>query len=323
MLLAAGRVCLLCAAAAWALPQETSAQAYPSHPVRMVVPFPPGGPSDTLARILAQKITERWGQTVVVDNRPGGNTLIGAEMVARSAPDGYTLLMPIDSTLTMNPALYAKLPYDPEKSFAPVSMLTRQSLLISVHPKLAIRSLKELVAYAKANPGKINYATGAITSHVAGELFKSIAGIDIVTVRYKGGAPAFQAVLAGDVEMAITDMLSAIPHLKEGRVYGLATTGPQRAQVLPDLPTVAEQGYPGFEVRYWFALLAPARTPKPIVDKLNGEVRAVLNLAEVKARLATAGLEVNPSTPEELAEIVKTEREKWGKVIRAAGIQVE
>jgi tripartite-type tricarboxylate transporter receptor subunit TctC len=316
-------ICLLFAVTASVVPQTALAQTYPSRAVHIIVPFPPGGPSDTLGRIAGQKLAERLGQSVIIDNRPGGNTLIGAELVARSAADGYTLLLPIDSTLTMNQALYAKLPYDPVKSFAPISLLTRQSLLVSAHPKLGIKSLKELIAYAKANPGKINYATGAITSQVAGELLKTVAGINIVNVLYKGGAPAFQALLAGDVEMAITDTLIAIPHLKEGRVYGLATTGSQRAQALPELPTVAEQGYADYEVRYWFGLVAPARTPRPVIEKLNNETRAVLGLADVKTRLAAAGLEVNPTTPEEFAEIVKTESDRWAKVIRAAGIQLQ
>jgi tripartite-type tricarboxylate transporter receptor subunit TctC len=231
--------------------------------------------------------------------------------------------MPIDSTLTMNQALYSKLPYDPVNSFAPVTLLTRQSLLIAAHPKLPVNSLKELVDYARAKPGKVNYATGAITSQVAGELFKSMAGIDIVNVRHKGSAPTQQAVLAGDVELAIGDIGPYIPHLKAGKLKALATTAGKRAQSLPDVPTVDEQGYPGYEVPFWYGLVVVAGTPKPIVDKLSVEVEAVLNLPDIKERLAAFGLEVNPTTPEEFAAIVKHESEKWGKVIRAAGIHLD
>ena len=296
---------------------------YPTKPIRLIVPFAPGGATDTLARTLGQKLSERLGQPVYVENRPGGNTFIGAELVAKSPPDGYTLLVPIDATLTMNAALYSKLPYDPVKSFAPVSILTRQSLLLSVHPKLAMKSVKQLVEYAKANPGKLNYGTGAITGQVAAELFKFTAGIDIVAVRYKGAAPAIQALLAGDIDMVLADIASAIPHVREGRLHGVATTGPQRAQALPDLPTVAEQGYPDYEVRYWFGLVAPSETPRSIINKLNAEVRTSLNVPEVKNRLATFGLEANPTTPEEFAAVIKSDIERWAKVLSTLAIHLE
>jgi len=276
-----------------------------------------------LARLLGQKLTEKWGQQVIVDNRPGGNTIIGAELAAKSAPDGHTLLQTIDFTLTMNQALYATLPYDPVKSFAPVSLLTMQSLQLSVNPKFPAKSLKELVEYAKANPGKINYGTGAITSQIAGELFKSVAGVEMTNIPFKGAALVLQPLLSGEIDMAISDIPTLAPHIKAGRLRGLATTGPIRAQALPDLPTIAESGYPGFEVRYWFGLVAPAATPKYIIDKLNAEVSIILGLSEIRERLAGAGLEPSPGTVEQFAALIKADADKWSKVIRAAKIRLD
>jgi tripartite-type tricarboxylate transporter receptor subunit TctC len=215
----------------WAAPflPAQAQETFPARSVRLIVPFPPGGSTDVLARLLGQKLTERWGQTVLIDNRAGGNTVIGAQGAATAPADGYTLFMPIDFTLTMNQALYSKLPYDPRKDFTPITLLTEQSLLISIHPKLPVRSLKEFIAYAKANPGKISYGTGAFISQVAGEILKRETGIDMVNVSFRGSIPTLQALAAGDVQMTISDLLPYFPYLKDGRVIGLATTGKTRA----------------------------------------------------------------------------------------------
>ena len=218
---------LACLCLASVLAGAAFAQNYPAKPIHFIVPFPPGGSTDVLARLIGQKVSERWGQPVLVETKPGANTLIGAEAAAKSAPDGYTWFMPIDSTLTMNGALYEKLPYDPMKSFAPVTILTRQSLLLMAHPKIPVKSLKELIDYAKANPGKVNYATGAITSQVAGEVLKSMAGINLVNIRYAGSAPTHTALLSGSVETAIGDMGPYLPDIKAGKVFALGTTGPK------------------------------------------------------------------------------------------------
>ncbi len=306
-------------AAVW---QNAAAQQFPTKPIRFVVPFPPGGSTDVLARLLGQKLSERWGQPIVVENRAGANTVIGAELVARAAPDGYTWFMPIDSTFTMNPALYQKLPYD-LKDFAPVTILTRQSLLIAANPKFPAKSVRELAQYATANPGKVNYATGALTSQITGEVLKSMAGINIVNVRYSGSAPTHQAVLAGNVELAIGDIGPYLPDLKAGKLNAIATTGGKRAQALPDVPTIAEQGYPEFEQRFWYGLMVTAGTPPAVIEKIRSDVTAVLKLPEVTQRAATFALEVSPATPEEFVSLIRSESEKWSKVIRAAGIKIE
>ncbi len=316
------RSVVLFAALLLPLVQPLFAQQFPSKPVRFVVPFPPGGSTDVLARLLGQKLSERWGQSIVVENRPGANTLIGAELVAHAAPDGYTWFMPIDSTFTMNPALYPKLPYD-LKDFAPVTILTQQSLLIAANPRLPAKTLKDVVQYAKANPGKVNYATGAITSQITGEVLKQMAGIDIVNVRYAGSAPTHQAVLAGNVELAIGDIGPYIPDLKAGKLNAIATTGGRRAQALPDVPTIAEQGYPEFEQRFWYGLMVTAGTPPAVVEKIRRDVTEVLKLPEVSQRAATFALEVSPNTPEEFLALIRSQRDRWTKVIKSAGIKIE
>lgn len=302
--------------------QAALAQAWPSKPVRIVVPFPPGGSTDVLARILSQKLSEKWGQQVLIDNRPGGNTLIAAQLVAQ-ANDGHTLFMPIDFTLTMNQTLYSKLPYDPIKDFTPISILTEQSLLVSVNPKVPARTLAEFVAYAKANPGKVTYGTGAIISQVAGEMFKRAAGIDMVHVPFKGSAPTLQALLGGDLDMTISDLLPYLPHLKEGKLRGLATTGLTRAESLPDLPTVAASGYNNFNVRSWFALVAPSSMPAALSRKIGDDVRAVIKAPDIKAKLGEVGLEVVGSTEAQFQGTITREAASYGKTIKDAGIKLD
>jgi tripartite-type tricarboxylate transporter receptor subunit TctC len=299
------------------------AQDWPTKPVRVIVPFPPGGSTDLLARILAQKLTEKWGQQVIVDNRPGGNTLIAAQAAAVAPGDGYTLFMPIDFTLTMNQTLYSKLPYDPVADFKPITILTEQSMLIAINPKVPAKNLAEFVSYAKANPGKISYGTGAVSAQVAGEMFKRMAGIDMVHVPFKGSAPALQALLAGDLDMTVSDLLPYIPHLKEGKLRGLATTGSTRAESLPELPTVAASGYKDFYFRSWFALVAPSATPENLARKIGDDVRAVIKTPEIKAKLADVGLEVVGGSEAQFQATLKRETATYGKTIKEAGIRLD
>jgi tripartite-type tricarboxylate transporter receptor subunit TctC len=299
------------------------AQPHPTKPVRLIVPFPPGGSTDVLARLLGQRLSEKWGQPVVVENRPGGNTIIGATQTLQSPADGHTLFMPIDFTLTMNQTLYSKLPYDPLRDFTPITMLTVQSLLVSVNPKVPAKSLAEFIAYARANPGKVNYGTGATISQLAGEMMMAATGIKMLHVPFKGSQPTLQALLAGDVDMTISDISPYIPFLKDGKLRGLATTGAQRAHSLPDFPTMQELGYSGFEVRSWFGLVARSGTPGPIVQRINTDVVSVMNGAEVKERLAGLGLEVVTGTSEQFAAQIAREADKWAPVIRKAGISFD
>lgn len=301
----------------------THAQAFPAKPIKIIVPLPPGGAADNLARLYGRKLTEKWGQPVLIENRPGANGVLAADVAAKAAPDGYTLYQPVDFALTMNPSLYGSLPYDPVKSFAPVSLLTMQELQICAHPKFPAKSLKEVVEYARAHPGKINFGWAIITGLVALELFKSSAGIQVMNVPYKGAAAIVPALLAGDIDLDISDIPTHAPHIRAGRLRGLATTGPKRSAALPDLPTVAESGYPDMELRYWYGLVAPAGTPRAIVEKVNAEINAVLRLPEIRERLVPAGMEPSPGTPEEFATLIKADGERWSKVIRAANIKVD
>ena len=296
---------------------------YPNKPIRLVVPFAPGGPTDTVARIVGQNLAEQWSQAFVVENKPGADALIAAEFVAKSAPDGYVLLVTIDSTLTINPTLYPKLPYDPVKSFAPISTLTRQPFLISVNAGFPAKSLRELVDYAKAHPGKVNYGAGAITPQVAGELFKRTTGTQMVLIRFKGAAPNIQALLSGTIDVAFTDIGTALPHIRQGRLRPIATTGLQRANSLPDVPTVAEEGYAGFEVGFWNGIVAPAGTPQTIIGKLSRGIRVALEAPDTVAKLAALGLEVSSSSPEELSALITADTQKWRSVIAAAGLQLD
>jgi tripartite-type tricarboxylate transporter receptor subunit TctC len=299
------------------------AQAYPTKPIKIITPVPPGGPSDIVARLYGQKLTEKWGQPVIIENRPGGNGVIAAELAAKSAPDGYTLFQTIDFVLTMNQAMYAHLLYDPVKSFAPVSLLTTQVSQISTNPKFPAKSLKDVVEYAKANPGKINFGYSVINGLVLLEQFKAMAGIEVTNVPYKGASAIIPALLAGDIDMDVSEIPTHAPHIKAGRMRGLATTGPSRSATLPDVPTVAEAGYPGLDGTFWFGLVAPAGTPKAIVDKLNAELNTILRLPEIRERLAASGMDSAPSTPEQFAALIKADSEKWSKVIRAAKIHLD
>ena len=252
-------------------PAPAAAQAFPNKPVRLVVPFPPGGPLDTVGRALAQKLTEAWGQSVIVDNRPGAGGNIGADLVAKAAPDGYTVVMGALSTHAVNPSLYAKMPYDAVKDFAPITLVAITPNVLVVNPSLPVNSVRELVAYAKANPGKLAFGSGSNGSagHLAGELFKADTGTDLLHVPFKGAAPAMQALLSGDIQLMFDNLASASAQVKAGKLKALAVTTARRSPLAPDLPTMAESGVPGFDISTWFGLLAPAGTPPEIVGQVE------------------------------------------------------
>ena len=300
------------------------AQSYPSKPVRLIVPFPPGGSTDTVARILGQHMGSGLGQSVVIDNRPGGNLFIGAEAAARSAPDGYTLFLPLDIVFTMNPFLFSRLPYNPEKDFAPISQITSQTMWFIANPaKLAARSIPELVAHAKANPAKINYGSGAIVGQLTGELLRSLTGAEMTYVAFKGSAAVLPALLAGDIDLAVSDVTPFVPYIQQGKLSALGQTGRARSLLLPAVTTAIEQGVAGFEVNGWFGLYAPAGTPASIIGRLNAEVARILALPDVREKLISVGVEPAPSSPEALATLARDDAAKWSKVIKAAGIKLD
>ena len=314
--------CCLFTLAASLLTGITNAQTYPTRTVRLIVAFPPGGVSDTVGRQLAQKLQEQMGQPVVVENRPGGNFVIAAEAAARSPADGYTLFLAIDSIMTMNPLQIDKLPYDPVKDFAPISLVAAQSMFMVASAKAPGKNLKELLAYAKANPGKVNFAASVLTAQLIGEQIKLKEGIDMQYVPFKGPPPMLQALLNGEVDFAITTFVPYANYVKEGRLRGLAVTGTRRDSPAPDAPTLTELGYPEFTYRFWLALFAPAGTPSAALERLNAETNKALNDPEMKQRLAAAGLEATPSTPATLSQLMRDDLEKWTKVVRAAKIKL-
>lgn len=301
------------------------AQSFPAKQVRIVVPFPPGGTSDATARILAQRLTERWGQPVIVDNRGGAGGNIAAEHVARAAPDGHTMLMGTHGTQAINVSLFAKLPYDPVRDFAPITLALTVPNAFLVHPSLPVRSLKEMVALAKARPGELNFASSGYGTmpHMTGELFNLMAGVKIVPILYKGSGPALNDVLGGLVPIMIESLLTTAPHMVSGKLRGIAITSAQRNPAAPELPTVAESGYPGYEGITWVGLLVPAATPREIVALLNFEIVRILQSTETKQRLAQLGATAGGGTPEEFASYIRRETEKWAKVVKAAGLTAE
>ena len=302
-----------------ALPAQ--AQSYPSRPVRLIVPLAAGGGMDTIARGVALKLTDSLGQTVVVDNRGGGGGSIGAELVAAAAPDGYTLIM-MSATSVIHPMMY-KARYDTLRDFAPVSQVTSQPYVIVVHPGVPAASVKELVAYAKANPDKLNYASSGNGSliHLATEFFRITTGTRMVHIPYKGIGAAYPDLIAGNIQLIFASIISAQPHVKAQRIRALAVTGSKRASSSPELPTVAETGVKGYAVTQWYALFAPAGTPRAVVDRLHGEIVKLLQLSDVTARMAADGAESVGSTPQQLAAHVKAERDKWARVIKQTGIR--
>jgi tripartite-type tricarboxylate transporter receptor subunit TctC len=318
------RLAAILCLAGLALSGPVCAQNYPAKPVKIIVPFPPGGPADVLGRIFADKLGATWSQPVVVDNRAGAAGNIGSEVTARSAADGYTILLAASSHVT-NGGLYSKLPYDPIRDFTPISQVAYYSLVLVVHPSVAASTLKELIALAKANPGKLSMASAGngTPTHLTAELFRRATGIDFVHVPYKGAAPATNDLLAGQAQLMFNNPVSALPQVRAGRLRALATTGVTRSPITAEIPTVAESGYPGFEAGTWFAFLGPAGIPRDIVTKLSTDIMAVLQVADVRARLAAMAVEPIGTTPEQLAAIMHSDLEKWTRVIRAADIKVD
>ena len=306
-------------------PSQALAQAYPTKPVRLVVPFPPGGSTDIVARIVAQKLGERIGQPIVVENRGGAGGTIGTDAVAKAAPDGYVLGFASTSTHAVAPAVYAKLGYDPVKDFAPISLVAVTPYLLVVNPKVDVKSLKEFVAYVKPRPGKFNYASAGTgsTTHLAMEMLKSAAGLFILHIPYNGNGPAGTAVIAGDVEFLFGSLPAVLPHAKSGRVRALAVGTPKRSPALPDVPTVAESGFPGFDASLWLAVMAPAGTPAAVVNRLNKEIVAVVRSPDAADALNKAGAEPVTSTPAELANMVKDGVKKYAATVKRAGVKLE
>jgi tripartite-type tricarboxylate transporter receptor subunit TctC len=301
---------------------SVSAQSYPSKPIRFVVPFAAGGGSDLVARTVAAKLTEALGQSVIVDNRAGAAGTIGADIAAKAPADGHTLLLGSNGPLAINPTLYTKLPYDAARDFAPVTLVTVMPFLLVTHPALPVRSVKDLIALAKARPGQLNYGspgTGA-TTHLANELFKSMTGVDITHVPYKGVAPAAIDLISGQLQMMSGDLSTLMPHVQSGKMRALAVTSARRSTLLPNLPTVAE-AVPGYEASGWFGVLVPAGTPQSIVGRLNSEIVKGLASADARQRLAALGGEVAVGTPEQFAAHLRAESAKWGKLIRALGLR--
>ena len=310
-------VTALCASAfgAWA-------QTYPAKPIRIVVGFPPGGGNDIIARLVGAKMQETWGQSVVIDNRPGAASIIAAEHVAKSAPDGYTLLVNATGGMSVNPVLYAKLPYDSLKDFVPISMVGSFPLVLVVNPSVPANSVPELVAYARANPGKLNYSSGSTAFQVATEMFKQMTGTDARHIPYKGSAASITAVIAGDVHMTIVDTPPLVPQIKAGKVRALGVTSAKRSGSMPEVPTVAE-AVPGYEMVLWIGMFAPAATPREIAAKLNAEVVRIVKLPDIRQKLDGMGVDPLGNTPEQVSEWIRREIAKYGPVVKAANIKAE
>jgi tripartite-type tricarboxylate transporter receptor subunit TctC len=316
---------LACAALTAAAAGAAFAQAgYPGKPVRIVVPSSAGGGTDIVARIIAPELSKRLGQQVVIDNRPGAGTMIGIEVAAKSPPDGYTLLMGL-STLAINSALYKKVPYDPQRDFAPITQAVSSASIIVVHPSVPVKTLKELIAFARARQGQLNYASAGTGTypHMTMELFLSMAKLKMVHIPYKGTAPAMIDMVAGQVATMAATILTGMPQIRAGRLRPLGITSAVRSPIVPDIPTVAEAGLPGYESVQWYGMLAPARTPRDIITRLHGEATRILQQPEIKARFAGDGADPVGSSPEEFARYIQSELTKWAKVAREAGIQQE
>lgn len=300
-----------------------AAEAYPTRPVRMIVPFPPGGSNDIVGRVIGQHLGERLGKPVVIDNRGGAGGLIGTETAIHAQPDGYTLLI-ISVAYAYNPSLY-KLPYDPVKAIAPVAQLGTGPNSLVVHPSVPAKSVKELVALARAKPGQLNYATAGIGSfqHMSSEMFRIMSGTNIVHIPYKGGGPAMLAVIAGQAQISIGSLLQTLPHIRSGKLRALGTGGATRSPALPEVPTIAEAGVPGYEANNWWGIVAPAATPPAIVKRLNTDVAAILATPETQKWFVSEGGEAVSRTPDEFRKWILSEMAKWGKVVKQAGIKAE
>ena len=297
---------------------------YPARAVRLIVPFAPGGSNDIMARLIGQKFSEAWGQPVVIDNRPGASGIVGTDIVAKAQPDGYTVLM-MSLTLTVNPSLYRKLPYHTEKDLTPVTLVASAPLILVIHPAVPAKSLKEFIAYAKANPGKLNFGSGGTgaTPHLAGEMLKAMAGLQMTHVPYKGGGPALADLVSGQIQLMLENIPSTLPFVKQGRLRVLAVSSRGRSALLPDVPAIEEAGLKGYEIVGWNGLFVPAGTPRPAIARIHADTAKALTLPEVKERLASMGAEGVGNTPEQFTAFVRNEIRKWAKVVKEAGLKVE
>jgi tripartite-type tricarboxylate transporter receptor subunit TctC len=302
-----------------------SGQAFPTKPIRFVVPFAPGGSTDTLARALGQKLSESLGQQVVIDNRTGANGNIGMEIVAKAPPDGHTIVLGYIANVAIGPSLYEKLPFDPVRDYEPITLIATSPNVLVAHPTVAATNLKELIALAKTKPGQLNYASASVASvgHLTGELLNNLAGIKMVHVAYKGSGQAVTDLLGGHIQLMFSGFSSVMPHIKSGKLRPLAQTGEKRSPALPEVATIAESGFPKFEATAWYGVHAPARTPKPIVTRLNAEFVKALKMQDVRDRLGALGFELVGSTPEYYGNYIKTEITKWAKVVKASGARPE
>ena len=301
------------------------AQRYPARPIRIVSPFAAGGSTDILARLIGQKLTASWGEPVIVDNRAGAGGIIGSDLVAKAQPDGYTLLLTSTSAHAINPALHRTLPYDPLRDFAAVTQVATGHNILVVHPSVPAKSVQELIALAKSNPGTLTFSSGGngTPAHIAGELFNSLAKVDMVHVPYKGGGPAAVALLAGEVSLSFGSVTTVLPQVRANRLKALAVTGAKRSSMVPELPTIAEAGVPGYALNSWYGVLAPARTPRQIVAKLSAEIVRILNLADVRAKLLQEGVDPEGTTPQEFSAFIRAEVEKWPRLVKAAGARID
>jgi tripartite-type tricarboxylate transporter receptor subunit TctC len=304
---------------------RAEAQDFPNRTITLVIPFAPGGINSIVGRVIADKMSQLLGQSIVVDNRPGAGGTVGTKYVAKCDPDGYTLLLGYTGTLAIGPSLYRNVGYDPRKDFAPIGMIGNTPSSLVVHPSFPAHTVAELIAYAKANPGKVNFGSGGTGSvnHITGEYFARAAGITLVHIPYKGAGPALTDLLGGHISMALASIPVTDPNVASGLLRALAVTGKTRSGLMPDVPTLAESGMPGFEASLYYGLVAPAGTPRPVIDKLNSELRAALGSDEVKKQLGLDGTEITPGTPEDYADFIDKDEKKWSELVKASGVEQE
>jgi tripartite-type tricarboxylate transporter receptor subunit TctC len=298
---------------------------YPAKPIRFIAPFPPGGATDTLCRMLAQKLSDAFGQPVTVDNRPGASGNIGHELAVKTAPDGYTLLLTNSSTLTTNPHLFKRLPFDPMADFAPVSLVATAGQVLVVHPSVPVSNVGELITLAKARPGQLNFGSGGkgIQSHISGEMFKSMTGVNIVHIPYKGTVQAVADLVAGQVQLVFADMVPAMPHIKSGRLKPLAVTIGERSPALPEVPTMIEAGVPGYNATIWWAVALPRGAQAELIQRLNAELGRVIALPDMQERYASLGMTPAHSTPQQVTDLIRSDTQKFGPILKAAGVEPE
>jgi len=300
-------------------------QPYPSQPIHLIVPNPPGGGVDIIARLIGQSLAERVGQPVVVENRPGAGGTIGLAVVAKSPPDGYTLGVGVDATLAIAPSLYRSLPYDSARDFAPITLVGTVPLVLTANPTLPVHSVQELIAYAKTRPGMIDYSSGGngTPPHLAAEVFNSMAGVKLNHVPYKGGPPAIFAVVSGEVSLMFANMLPGLPHIQSGALRAIAVTSERRTPVLPDVPSIAESGVPGYDISQWYGFVAPADTPGAIIARLSREITQILELSDVKARLKAEGIEISGASPEQFSAFILKDIARWQKAVQESGTHLD